>query len=160
MVTRWGSSSSAISRYSDIFNTTAPFLAPLTLALVAAVTEEGAFRLFGISLVRRYLKSTALALILPAVVWAFAHSNYAVFPVYLRGIELTIGGIVFGWAFLRLGLLTGIVAHYVVDAVLIGLPLLTAGAAGYTASGLVVMGLALLPAVLGLLARRNPAPTA
>jgi hypothetical protein len=144
--------------YSDIFNTTAPFLAPLTLALVAAVTEEGAFRLFGISLVRRYFKSTTLALVLPAVVWAFAHSNYAVFPVYVRGIELTIGGIVFGLAFLRFGLLTCIVAHYVVDAVLIGLPLLSAGTAGYTTSGLVVMGLALLPALLGLLARRSPVP--
>jgi hypothetical protein len=141
--------------YSEIFNTTAPFLAPLTLALVAAVTEEGAFRLFGISLVRRYFKSTTLALLLPAMVWAFAHSNYAVFPVYVRGIELTIGGVVFGLAFLRLGLLTCIVAHYVVDAVLIGLPLLTAGTAGYTVSGLVVMALALLPALLGLLARRG-----
>jgi hypothetical protein len=146
--------------YSEIFNTTAPFLAPLTLALVAAVTEEGAFRLFGISLVRRYFKSTTLALLLPAIVWAFAHSNYAVFPVYVRGIELTIGGIVFGLAFLRLGLLTCIVAHYVVDAVLIGLPLLTAGTAGYTASGLIVMGLALLPAALGLLARRSDQPGA
>ena len=141
--------------YSEIFNTTAPFLAPLTLALVAAVTEEGAFRLFGISLVRRYFKSTTLALLLPAIVWAFAHSNYAVFPVYVRGIELTIGGVLFGIAFLRLGLLTCIVAHYVVDAVLIGLPLLTAGTPGYTASGLVVMAFALLPAVLGVLARRG-----
>jgi hypothetical protein len=146
--------------YSEIFNTTAPFLAPLTLALVAAVTEEGAFRLFGISLVRRYLKSTALALLLPAVVWAFAHSNYAVFPVYLRGIELTIGGVLFGLAFLRLGLLTCIIAHYVVDAVLIGLPLLSAGTAGYAASGLVVMGLALVPALLGLMARQSGEPSA
>jgi hypothetical protein len=142
--------------YSEIFNTTAPFLAPLTLALVAAVTEEGAFRLFGISLVRRYLKSTALALLLPAIVWAFAHSNYAVFPVYLRGIELTIGGVVFGLAFLRLGLLTCIVAHYVVDAVLIGLPLLSAGTPAYLTSGIIVMGLALVPALLGILARQPP----
>jgi hypothetical protein len=141
--------------YSDIFNTAAPFLAPLTLSLVAAITEEGTFRLFGMSLVRRYLKSTALALLLPAVVWAFGHSSYTVFPVYLRGIELTIAGVVFGVAYLRLGLLTCIVAHYVVDAVLFGMPLLTAGTPGYTASGLVVIGLALLPAALGLVARRR-----
>ncbi len=140
--------------YSEIFNHTAPYLAPLTIALVAAITEEGTYRLFGISLVRRYLKSTALALVLPAMVWAFGHSSYVVFPVYLRGIELTIGGVIFGLAFLRLGLLTCLVAHYVVDAVLIGLPLLTAGTVGYRGAGLVVMGLALLPAVLGLVAGR------
>ena len=120
-----------------------------------AVTEEGTYRLFGISLARRYLKSTTLAVLLPAIIWAFAHSNYAVFPVYLRGIELTIGGVLFGVAFLRLGLLTCIIAHYVVDAVLIGIPLLTAGTASYRGAGLVVVGLALVPAALGLVSRRG-----
>ncbi|HVO35490.1 MAG TPA: type II CAAX endopeptidase family protein, partial [Gemmatimonadales bacterium] len=90
---------------SEIFNNYAPFIAPLTISLVAAITEETTYRLFGISLVKRYLKSTALALLIPAVIWAFAHSSYAVFPIYIRGIELTIAGLMFGIAFLRLGLL-------------------------------------------------------
>ncbi len=139
--------------YSEIFNSTVPWLAPLTIALVAAITEEGTYRLFGICLVRRYFKSTALALVLPALVWAFGHSTYVVFPIYLRGIELTIGGVLFGLAFLRYGLLTCVVAHYVVDAVLFGIPLLGAAAGSYRTAGLVVMGLALVPAVLGLSAR-------
>ena len=148
---------------SEIFNYYVPFIAPLTISLVAAITEEMTFRLFGISLVKRYLKSTALALLIPAVIWAFAHSSYAVFPIYIRGIELTIAGLIFGIAFLRLGLLTCIVAHFVVDAVLIGMPLLSSGNAAYVVSGVVVIGFALIPAVLGLIAAQRgrgaePAP--
>jgi hypothetical protein len=134
--------------YSDIFNTYLPFLAPLTISLVAAITEETTYRLFGISLVKRYARSTALALVVPAAIWAFGHSSYPVFPVYLRGIELTIGGVLFGLVFLRWGLVACIVAHFVIDAVQIGMPLLTSGNGTYIVSGLIVMGIALLPAAL------------
>lgn len=145
---------------SEIFNNYLPFLAPLTVSVVAATTEELTYRLFGISLVKRYLKSTVLALLIPAAIWAFAHSSYPVFPVYIRGIELTIGGIIFGLGFLHLGLLACIVAHFAIDAILIGMPLLTSGNPAYVVSGVIVMGLALIPAVLGLLGRRRPEGTA
>jgi hypothetical protein len=145
---------------SEIFNNYAPFIAPLTISLVAAITEELTYRLFGISLVKRYLKSTVLALLVPALIWAFAHSSYAVFPVYIRGIELTIAGVIFGVGFLRLGLLTCVVGHFVVDAVLIGMPLLSSGNAAYVVSGVIVMGIALVPAALGLLAARRGAAVA
>lgn len=137
----------AESPHSEIFNSSLPFLAPLAISLVAAITEETTYRLFGISLVKRYARSTALALVLPAAIWAFGHSSYPVFPVYLRGIELTVGGVLFGLVFLRWGLVACIVAHFVIDAVQIGMPLLTSGNATYIVSGLVVMGIALLPAV-------------
>jgi hypothetical protein len=139
--------------YSEIFNTYLPFLVPLTVSVVAAVTEELTYRLFGISLFKRYLRSTAVALLIPAVIWAFAHSNYPVFPIYLRGIELTIAGVILGLGFLRLGLLACIIAHFVVDAVIFGMPLLTSGNKGYVVSGLVVIGIASLPAVWGAAAR-------
>ncbi len=147
--------------FSDIFNMDLPFLAPLVIGLVAAITEETTYRLFGISLVKRYTGSTVLALLIPAMIWAFGHSSYEVFPVYLRGIELTIGGVLFGLAFLRWGLVTCIVAHFVIDAVQIGMPLLGSGNATYVVSGVVVMGIALLPALLGWRAARGtPAPSA
>ena len=145
----WGAWLPAEGPYSSIFNVYLPFLAPLTVSLVAAVTEETTYRLFGISLVKRYARSTALALLVPAAIWAFGHSNYPVFPVYLRGIELTIGGVLFGLAFLHFGLLACIVAHFVIDAVQIGMPLLTSGNPTYVVSGLIVMGIALVPALLG-----------
>lgn len=143
---------------TEIFNDWAPFLTPLTVGLVAAVTEEITFRLFGISLFKRYLKSTALAVLIPAVIWAFAHSNYPVFPVYVRGIELTIGGVFLGMAFLRFGIVTCLVAHFVINAVQAGMPLVTSGNAYYVISGGIVMGIALVPAVVGLVRGRTPAP--
>lgn len=146
--------------HSEIFNLYLPFLTPLTISLVAAISEEVTYRLFGIALVKRYLKSTVLALLIPAMIWAFAHSTYPVFPVYLRGIELTLGGILLGVVFLRLGLLACIAAHYLVDAVLVGLPLLTSGHAAYVIPGIVVMAFALLPAGLALTVRRRPQGTA
>jgi hypothetical protein len=142
--------------HSDIFNNYAPFVAPLTISVVAAISEETTYRLFGISLVKRYFRSTGLALLVPAVIWAFAHSSYPVFPVYIRGIELTIAGLIFGLAFLHLGLVTCIVAHFVVDGVMIGMPLLTSGNPAYMVSGALVMGIALIPGALGLLPARGP----
>jgi hypothetical protein len=141
--------------YSEIFNQYLPFLAPLTVGVIAGISEEITYRLFGISLTRRYLKSTALALLLPAAIWAFAHSNYPVFPVYVRGIELTVAGAIFGMALLRWGVVTCIAAHFVINAVLTGVPLLTSGHSGYLVSGLLVIGAALLPAALGVATARR-----
>ena len=141
--------------YSEVFNTALPFIAPLTIGVIAATSEEITYRLFAVSLFKRYLKYTPIALLIPAMIWAFGHSNYAIFPVYIRGIELTIAGLIFGIGFLRFGLLTCIVAHFVIDAVLLGTPLLTSGNPAYLLSGIVVMGIALLPAVLGIAARKR-----
>lgn len=149
---------------AEIFNTYLPFLAPLTVSLVAALTEELTYRLFGISFLKRYLRSTTLALLVPAAIWAFAHSNYPVFPVYVRGIELTIAGVLFGIGFLSLGLVACVVAHFVIDAILIGLPLLSSGNPAYVVSGIVVMGIAVVPVVVVLfgrvLGRRRGPPAA
>ncbi len=141
--------------YSEIFNNLFPFLTPLTISLVAAISEETIYRLFGISLFKKLSGSTTVALIVPAAIWAFGHSNYPVFPVYIRGIELTIAGVLFGIAFLHYGLVTCIVAHYVIDAVALGLPLVTSGNSTYLVSGLAIIGLALVPGVVGFFAGRT-----
>ncbi len=145
--------------YSSIFNNAFPFLTPLTISLVAAISEETIYRLFGVSLFKKLTGSTWMALLIPAAIWAFGHSNYPVFPVYIRGIELTIGGLIFGVAFLRYGLVTCIVAHYVVDAVALGTPLVTSANPTYIVSGLIAIGLALVPGVVGLLAGRRGTPS-
>ena len=143
------------AEYSNILGTSLPFLFPLTIAVSAALSEEFAFRLFSISLLKKYLRVSWVAVLLPALIWAFAHSNYPVFPVYVRGIELTVAGIVFGIVFLRCGLETVIIAHYVIDALLVALPLLKSHNAYFVFSGAVVIVLAFLPlAVLPVIARR------
>ncbi len=101
------------------------------------------------------MKSTALALLVPAAIWAFARFDYAVFPVYIRGIELTVAGAILGIALLRWGVVACIAADFVINAVLTGVPLLTSGHSGYVVSGLLVMGAALVPAVAGLVTARR-----
>jgi hypothetical protein len=135
-------------KYSNILGTWFPFLLPLSLSIVAAVSEEFIFRLFAVSFLKRFLRVTFLAVLIPSIIWAFAHSSYAVFPVYTRGIELTIVGLAFCYVFLRYGILNCIIAHYVVDAVLFSLPLLRSTNSYYIFSGFFVIVLALLPILL------------
>ncbi len=140
----------AESRYSNMVSYYVPFLVPLVLSLAASLSEEFTSRLFSISFLKRYLKLTPVALLIPAVIWAFAHSSYQVFPVYVRGIELTIGGLIFGFVFIKYDILACIVAHYVVDAILFAMPLLGSDNNYFMISGLVVIGLGLVPLLLGL----------
>lgn len=140
----------ADSPYSNLLGTYLPWLAPLSVSLSAAVSEEFLFRMFSISFLKRYLKWTPAALVIPAAIWAFGHSTYEVFPVYVRGIELTIEGVIFGLFFIRFGIMTCIVAHYVFNAVMVGLPLLQSGNTYYIISGVIVCLLAAVPIMLGI----------
>ena len=144
--------------YSNLLGTYLPWLAPLSIALLAAVSEEFVSRMFSITFLKRYIKWTPAALLIPAAIWAFGHSNYQVFPVYIRGIELTIAGVIFGLFFLRFNIMTCIVAHYVIDAIMIGLPLLKSGNTYYILSGVVVCLLSGVPLVLGIPGIMRKAP--
>lgn len=138
------------TRYSNILGTLFPFLLPLSMSIVAAVSEEFIFRMFAVSFLKKYVKVTFLAVLIPSLIWAFAHSSYAVFPIYTRGIELTIVALAFCFVFLRYGIVACIVAHYVIDAVLFSIPLLRSSNAYFLLSGIIVVLLALVPAMVGL----------
>lgn len=124
----------------DPRNMLAPGLYPL-LAWVAAVSEEAVFRLFAIAAftaafrplwrwVHRLtdqpaflspLFSVAPAAFLASVLWGAAHIGYAVYPVPVRLIEVTLLGLVFSWLFVRHGLMAAIFAHAFVDLILMAL---------------------------------------
>jgi membrane protease YdiL (CAAX protease family) len=143
--------------YSEVLSTAVPALAPLAVSILAAVSEESVFRLFAVPFLGRVFRGRgglALALIVPAVIWAFAHSNYPVFPVWVRGLELTIAGVAFGMLFLRAGFLAVVIAHYVIDAIFLAAPLILSGNRGYLTAGVVVVALAALPALAILLWNR------
>lgn len=133
------------AEYSNILSTSMPFLFPLTIALGAAVSEEFMFRLFAVSFFKKYMKLTWLGVLIPALIWAFAHSNYPVFPAYVRGIELTIAGVLFGIVFLKYGLEAVLITHFVIDAALVGLPLIKSQNTYLMISGIVVIGIVFLP---------------
>lgn len=138
--------------YSNMLSTSLPFLEPLTRAFQAAVSEELLYRFFAIAFLIKYLKRRSLALLIPAMVWGLGHSNYAVFPFYIRAIELTIDGFIWGCFFLRYGLIAVIVAHFVFDAVLMGMPLIRSSNLYFNLSGIAVIGVMFIPVILWAIA--------
>jgi len=93
-----------------------PFLAALTIGFQASVREEMMFRLFAISWGKKVFKSTIMAVIISSLLWGFTHSGYQVFPMWFRGVEVTILGFFISFVYLRFGLISVIVAHYLFDA--------------------------------------------
>ncbi len=92
-----------------------PFFGAFALALNASLNEEIMFRIFGMGWFTKYTKRLVLAVIGTALVWGFGHSGYAIFPVWFRGIEVGVIGIIYGIIFLRYGIIPLIVAHYLFD---------------------------------------------
>lgn len=141
----------AETTYSNAFSTSIPWIYALQIGLAAATLEEFFFRLFAVSYLKRLLGRTWMAVLIPAVIWAFLHSTYAVEPIYIRGVELTVVGVMFGLVFLRFGIWATVIAHYAYDAALVALPMIKSSSLYFRASGLVVVGIVLLPAAAAAL---------
>jgi membrane protease YdiL (CAAX protease family) len=92
-----------------------PLLTAFAIGITASLTEEIVFRLFGISWGKKYLKNTVLAVVLSSLIWGFGHTQYAIFPVWFRGIEVSILGFFYGFIFIKYGIIPLIVAHYLFD---------------------------------------------
>jgi len=101
-----------LSQFSSSFF---PLLGAFVVAITASFSEEIIFRLFGITLLKKYLHNTVLAIMLAAIVWGLGHTTYAIFPVWFRVLEISIIGLIYGFIFLRFGLAVLIVAHYLFD---------------------------------------------
>jgi membrane protease YdiL (CAAX protease family) len=145
-----------VIEYDNAFSTAFPWAYPLLVGLVAAAQEEFFFRLLAVTLMLRWLKIRWLAVLIPAIVWGFLHSNYPVEPIYTRGIELTIVGTAFGYIFLRWGIWSTIVGHYAYNAFVTAFPMLRSSSLYFQISGLAVIGLLLVPVVVaGVVALRG-----
>lgn len=56
-----------------------------------------------------------VAIIIPAVLWSLSHISSASVPFYLRMIEVSIIGVIYGIAFLQYGLVAVLIAHWFTD---------------------------------------------
>lgn len=112
----WGAWVPVDVNYSMLLSGWAPWAEPMAMALKASFYEEFLFRALAICLCLKFLRSRVLAILLPAVVWAFMHSDYPQMPAYVRGIELTFEGILWGWLMVRYGIVASLVTHYLYDA--------------------------------------------
>jgi general stress protein CsbA len=131
--------------YSDSVNTAFPWISGVAIGLLASLNEEFTFRLFAIPFFMRVTRSRWVAVIVPAFLWGFLHSNYPQEPAYIRGIEIGIIGIVAGMVMLRWGIVATLIWHYTVDASLVGLLLIRSNSVYFKISGVVVATAALAP---------------
>ena len=131
--------------YEESVNTLFPWISGAAIGLLASTNEEFTFRLFAIPFFGRVTRSRWIAVILPAFLWSFLHSNYPQEPPYIRGIEIGIFGIVAGVVMLRWGILATLIWHYTVDASLVGLFLIRSNSLYFKVSGIVVAAAAAAP---------------
>lgn len=133
--------------YSDVVNTSFPWIAGVAIGVMAATSEEFLFRLFALPFLRKVSGSRILAVILPAFFWGFLHSSYPQEPGYIRGIEVGLIGILAGLVMLRWGIIATLIWHYTVDASLVGMLLIRSDNLYFKVSGIVVGFAALAPLV-------------
>ncbi|MFH1640779.1 MAG: type II CAAX endopeptidase family protein [Candidatus Omnitrophota bacterium] len=92
-----------------------PFAGAFIIAFTASFSEELIYRLFGISWFKKCFRKTILAVLFTSLIWGLGHAAYAIFPVWFRAIEITIIGLLFGFIFVKYGLIPLVVAHYLFD---------------------------------------------
>lgn len=143
----------------SVLNMTWPAAFPL-MAWAAAISEEAIYRLFGIAFFLKLVRNRFLAILLPSMIWALSHTQYPIYPVYTRFVEVTIIGIIFGYAFLKYGLMTVLFAHATMDSILMGLSLFDMKSTPLIAVGIFYI---VFPGLVGLAVawlhtkfRRNP----
>ena len=124
--------------YSDVVNTSFPWIAGVAIGVMAATSEEFLFRLFAIPFLQKMTGSRILAVILPAFFWSFLHSAYPQEPGYIRGLEVGLVGILAGIVVLRWGIVATLIWHYTVDASLVGMLLIRSDNLYFKISGIVV----------------------
>lgn len=154
---RYGAWAPASISYTNLLNTAFPWIIIIVGGFLPAVTEEFSFRMFAIPFFRRALKSTFLAILIPAVIWGFAHANYPNQPFWIRGVEVSLFGLFIGFIFIKFNILTVLIWHYTIDAVHSAIFLTRTGDIQHLISSVIVLGLLLIPLIYNLISyfRRN-----
>ncbi|MBW4080991.1 CPBP family intramembrane glutamic endopeptidase [Paenibacillus sp. S150] len=135
------------------YNMRYAWLLPI-VAWLAGLSEEAVYRLFGIRMVKKIVRSTFLAALITTLVWAFGHTLYPIYPVSSRPIELTVIGLLFSYIFLRYGFIAAMFSHVVFDSILMGATLIFMKESVNAGAGIVTI---VLPFIVGYIVYRfNP----
>jgi hypothetical protein len=129
----------------SVLNMLIPGVFPL-MAWAAAISEEAVYRLFGIAFFLQLVRSRLLAVLLPSMIWALSHTQYPIYPVYTRFVEVTLIGLIFGFFFLKYGFMTVLFAHASMDSILMGLSLIDMGDLTHNVIGALYL---IVPALVG-----------
>ncbi|MDP4098452.1 CPBP family intramembrane metalloprotease [Paenibacillus sp. P96] len=136
---------STIDETQSPYNMTYAWLLPV-MAWMAGIGEEAVYRLFGIPMLKKIVRSTLAASVITSLIWAFGHTLYPIYPVITRPIELLFLGLLFSFIFLRYGFIAVMFSHIVFDCILMGISLIAMGDSINIAAGVIGM---LLPAAVG-----------
>lgn len=114
----------------NVLATYAPWFTPLALSLNAGFIEECLFRaipLAGAALLGTHFGKKnwwiGITLILQVLVFGAAHADYPQLPSYARLVEMFIPSLIWGIIYLKFGLLTTIISHYVYDVIWFSIPI-------------------------------------
>jgi membrane protease YdiL (CAAX protease family) len=138
--------------FDNLLNTSFPWLAVLFIGFYPAINEEFMSRVFSIPLVERLAHSKVAAVVVPALIWGFAHANYPAQPFYIRGVEVSVAGLVVGVILYRFGVLPCLVWHYVVDAGYTSMLLVRSGNPYFMVTAIAGTGALLVPLAVTLVA--------
>ena len=131
-----------------------PWISGIATSLNAGVWEEALFRALPLSILflwaggrparRRWM---AAGVVVSALIFGFAHSDYASWPPYSRGVEIFLDACFWAVLFLHFGILVTIVAHFVYNLVLFGLFAASGSATEYRISAAIILLALLAPAL-------------
>ncbi|HVN31507.1 MAG TPA: type II CAAX endopeptidase family protein, partial [Thermoanaerobaculaceae bacterium] len=149
---RFGAWNPAEVPFDNLLNTSFPWLAVLFIGFYPAVNEEFMSRVFSIPLVEKIAHSKVAAVVIPAMIWGFAHANYPAQPFYIRGVEVSVAGLFVGIILYRFGVIPCLVWHYVVDAGYTSMLLVRSGNLYFMVTAIVATGALLIPLAATLVA--------
>jgi len=130
-----------------------PWLAGLAVAAQAGVWEEALFRAVPLAALSLWVGDRprrrlymALGVIVTAVAFGFAHSNYPSWPPYSRGVELFLEASLWAAVFIRFGLIVTVIAHFLFDLTLFGVFAAAGDAPAYRVTLAIIIACLLAPA--------------
>ena len=130
-----------------------PWVKPFEDGFVAALSEETLYRLFAISALLLLTKRRWLSILIPAIVWGFLHSNYPQEPIFIRGLEVSLVGIAYGYVFVQYGIMATMVSHFTYNALAGGNFFLRSDNSYLILCALIVLLLPFIPLVMAGLMR-------
>lgn len=106
-----------------------PWLSAIAISLQAGFLEEIIFRALPLAMMALMTRTSRykefwsiLIFIAQALIFGACHASYPNQPSYARIIELIAPSFLFGWTYLRFGLLPGVITHFVYDVVWFSMP--------------------------------------
>lgn len=136
----WSTTDATQSPYNMLY----PWLLPI-MAWMAGISEEAVYRLFGIPMMKKLVRNTFVACLIPTLIWALGHTLYPIYPVITRPIELTVIGLLFSFIFLKHGYIAAMFSHVVFDSVLMSFSLFALGDVPDILAGIITI---IMPAVV------------